>query len=49
MERRLWDIPMSDIAWSDAVPQVIEKDDIGELYRFYERYIDHIRADARKQ
>jgi len=45
----LWEIPFSDSQWADRVPEIVESDDIGDLYEFFDRYIDHLKAQSRQK
>lgn len=49
MENRLYQIPMSDAAFYDQVAEVVESEDIHDLYSFWERYIDHVKAQSRRR
>lgn len=40
---------MSEAAFYDKLPEIIEKDDIGELYTFYDSYIEHLKYESRKR
>jgi hypothetical protein len=45
----LWQIPFSDQAFADQVPVVVQNDDVGTLYKLYENYIEHVKAQSRRR
>lgn len=40
---------MSDAGFFDKVPEVVESEDIGDLYDFYDKYVDHVKAECRRK
>jgi hypothetical protein len=40
---------MSEAAFYDKVPRLIDSEEISELYKLYDSYVDHVRADSRKR
>ena len=49
IENRLWQIPLSESAFADRVPEVIESDDPGELYKLYDSYVESVKAKSRNR
>lgn len=49
IERLLWQIPFSEAAFADRVPEAVESDNASELYELYNSYVEHIKYESRKQ
>lgn len=45
----LYNIPLSDTAWSERVDEIVESEDINDLYRFFDMYIEHVKAENRRR
>ncbi len=46
IENRLYQI--TDPSFADRVDSVVDEEDIGKLYALYERYVDHVKAQNRR-
>jgi hypothetical protein len=44
----LWQIPLSDER-SDRVPELVKNPDTNELYKFYEFYVEDMKAQSRRR
>ena len=49
IEERLWEIPLSETAFSDAVASTVESENVTDLYRLLENYMEHLKAQSRKR
>jgi hypothetical protein len=49
LERKLWEIPLSETGFADRVPDLVESGDTGELARFYRDFFEHVKAESRKR
>jgi len=47
IEQRLWSIPLSDPI-AERVEEVVESDDVQDLYRLYENFIENIKSKSRQ-
>jgi len=45
----LWNIPITEEAFANRVPEAIESDSIDDLYALYRDYADHLKAQSRRK
>jgi len=40
---------MSDSGFYDRIEEVVDKDDVHDLYRFWADYVEHCKAESRRR